>query len=210
MSENKRPQDELPYEVRMKYIIKDYRKINKHVDAARKYAEDMERENKELKEEIRKLQKRITAAHDQYEAALRKQKALTINLKEMQSSRDSVVKEVTDDLQHQCDVVVRQNKLLIQALSETDKIEKIPPLAMFCVTKDQMDVAVQQLEKALGRMQSIEDRIGIVEKAVGACYEDGAMRTALRRFSNAYGKIDSVVARINNFLDIVKYAKVDE
>lgn len=205
-----RPQDELPYEVRMKYIIKDYRRINEQVEKARRHAELLEKENKELKEDKERLQKRISVVRSQYEAAVKKNKALVINLQEMQSSRDAVVRDVTDGLQQQLNTAQRQNKLLVQALSDTDKVEDIPPLVTFSVDKNMMDIAMKQLEKALERMQSIENRIGIVEKAVGACSEDGAMRSALRRFSNAYGKIDSVVSRINNFLDIVKYAKVDE
>lgn len=47
-----RPQDDLPYEQRMLYIIKDYRRISGHVENARHYAETLERENKELKRQF--------------------------------------------------------------------------------------------------------------------------------------------------------------
>ncbi len=50
-----RPQDELPYEIRMQYIIKDYRKLFKKVSQLEKYSEGLEEENVRLKEQLEQL-----------------------------------------------------------------------------------------------------------------------------------------------------------
>ena len=52
MTGEHRPQDDVPHEVIVKHIIRDYRRINHHVEEARKYAEDMEKENKELRAKL--------------------------------------------------------------------------------------------------------------------------------------------------------------
>lgn len=49
---HRRPQEDLPYEQQMLYIIKDYRRINTFIEKARTYGETMERENKELRRQI--------------------------------------------------------------------------------------------------------------------------------------------------------------
>ena len=56
------PQDDLPYEVRMKYIIQDYRRMIERVETISNYAKKLEKENKELAEtiSIKKLKHQIT------------------------------------------------------------------------------------------------------------------------------------------------------
>lgn len=50
--ENRRPQDDLPYERRMLWIIRDYRKLSSSIDTLKAYTHDLEAEYKKTVKEI--------------------------------------------------------------------------------------------------------------------------------------------------------------
>ena len=210
MTEKRRPQDDLPYEVRMKYIIEDYRKINTHIDSARRYAEDMERENLDLKEKVAKAERRATAANGNLQKARERIAQLKVRLYDVQLSRDTIVEEMTGDLQRQLADAQRKNRILAQAVIDpTAKTDIISPMVINIEEDgDRLEMIAKQMELVFTRMRSIEERIGIVEEAMRLRYDGDDLKKALKRFSNAYGKIDSVTMRIGNFLDMMKDLKV--
>lgn len=52
LEDRKRPQDDIPYEVRMKYIIMGYRRLEQKLEKLTAYAKKLERENEELQDQI--------------------------------------------------------------------------------------------------------------------------------------------------------------
>lgn len=52
IEERKRPQDDIPYEVRMKYIIQGYRRLEQKLEKLVAYAKKLECENEELQDQI--------------------------------------------------------------------------------------------------------------------------------------------------------------
>ena len=208
----RQPQRDVPVEQIIHYIVKDYQRMYNTFGDMQERAEKAEAKADELKEKLSK-------ARSDNE---RIRKGFEKNLSEVRASRDAVVQQVTEDLQEQLKQTqeqlkasVRQNKLLAQAIAEPTQAKEIletlnePILIASPEDKDRLAIAMKQLEVALLRMNSIEMRLGIVERAMELRYTGEELKNALKRFSNAYGKIDSVTMRLNNFLDMMKDLKIE-
>lgn len=150
-----RPQDDVPEEVIIHYIVKDYQRMwhtwHKYKELAEATKQQIEARAKALSkklvdsrpEEITKLHAIIRVRNEQIERLkatqgspsrrvyrecdeLREKCAkLTAQAEELRSTRNAVVEAVTDDLQQKLDEANQRIKLLAQAVVEPEKADSI-------------------------------------------------------------------------------------
>lgn len=200
-----RPQDGVPTERIVHNIVKDYQRMFNGFHAMRERAEKAEEMVKEYQEKCAKLRSDNAKLQKDYKK----------NIEDVRSSRDAVVKDVTEELQERVDFLTKQNKFLAQAVIEPEKVDLLlnklnEPMA-FSSDDEVLLEAMKQLEKALIRMTAIEGRLADVENlAKQRDYTEKEMNHALTKFNKAFGKIDSATSRIENFFDKIGEIRIEK
>ena len=100
---NKRPQDEIPYEVRMKYIIKGYRRLENKMKELVAYAKKLEKDNEELQDQIlmkawknRQMSEKNTLYRRENKALKKENEELNKKIVELESLLAGVVLTIND------------------------------------------------------------------------------------------------------------------
>lgn len=92
-----RPQDDLPYEVRMKFIIHGYRKLWEKLEYIEPYTHQLEEQNKSLTEKLSKLRSHIGALSSKLSERKKEQKQLGVQISMLQK-RIKVLKDMLMEL----------------------------------------------------------------------------------------------------------------
>lgn len=71
---NTRPQDDIPYEVRMKVIIESHRKLEERLETLKAYARKLERKVDDLNDKLAKKKMSNQSVHEKFVLANREKK----------------------------------------------------------------------------------------------------------------------------------------
>lgn len=198
----------LPKEQVIHYIVKDYRRMFTEFDALRERAEKAEAENEKLKEKNRIIRGDLLKLNEKKKA-------------DMQQYKDKVLKDAAnmredyEMLNARLNDQIRKNKLLVQALAEPESVTSVlasldePFVVNTKDGKDRLDKALRELEAVKMRLNSVEMRLWNVEKVVEEHCSEEVVKAYLKRFNAAFGKIDSVMFRIDNFLALMKNVRTE-
>lgn len=198
----------LPKEQVIHYIVKDYRRMFTEFDALRERAEKAEAENEKLKEKNRIIRGDLLKLNEKKKA-------------DMQQYKDKVLKDAAnmredyEMLNARLNDQIRKNKLLVQALAEPESVTSVlasleePFIVNTKDGKDRLDKALRELEAVKLRLNSVEMRLWNVEKVVEEHCSEEVVKAYLKRFNAAFGKIDSVMFRIDNFLALMKNVRTE-
>ena len=198
----------LPKEQVIHYIVKDYRRMFTEFDALRERAEKAEAENEKLKEKNRIIRGDLLKQNEKKKA-------------DMQQYKDKVLKDAAnmredyEMLNARLNDQIRKNKLLVQALAEPESVTSVlasldePFVVNTKDGKDRLDKALRELEAVKLRLNSVEMRLWNVEKVVEEHCSEEVVKAYLKRFNAAFGKIDSVMFRIDNFLALMKNVRTE-
>lgn len=198
----------LPKEQVIHYIVKDYRRMFTEFDALRERAEKAEAENEKLKEKNRIIRGDLLKLNEKKKA-------------DMQQYKDKVLKDAAnmredyEMLNARLNDQIRKNKLLVQALAEPESVTSVlasldePFIVNTKDGKDRLDKALRELEAVKLRLNSMEMRLWNVEKVVEEHCSEEVVKAYLKRFNAAFGKIDSVMFRIENFLALMKNVRTE-
>lgn len=198
----------LPKEQVIHYIVKDYRRMFTEFDALRERAEKAEAENEKLKEKNRIIRGDLLKLNEKKKA-------------DMQEYKDKVLKDAAnmredyEMLNARLNDQIRKNKLLVQALAEPESVTSVlasldePFIVNTKDGKDRLDKALRELEAVKLRLNSVEMRLWNVEKVVEEHCSEEVVKAYLKRFNAAFGKIDSVMFRIDNFLALMKNVRTE-
>lgn len=201
----------LPTEQVIHYIVKDYRRMYNTYDKVVMRADKAEEESKKWKAKYEEAKSHLEGVRKGYAK----------NLQEVRESRSAAIEVVTEDLKEQVSILesrlkeqVRKNKLLAQAVVSPENAQSIlseieePLIISSDIDKDRLGIAMKQLETIMLRLNSVEMRIQNVERVAKEHYNEDQLKTNLKKFNAAFGKIDSAVLRIENFLERMKNVKV--
>lgn len=188
-NENQRfPQGDVPTEVIIHYIVKDYRRMFHEYHDMRRRAEKAEAKVVELKEKH----------HSQI---LKKDKEIDEFKKE--SAPLQMIKELKESL----NASKQQNRLLAKAVisQNSDEDNKLLFQGMTPVDAKELEKKIgDQLRDALIKLTSVEERLVNYQDALESIKDEQladsvAMKSFLARIAKAFGKIDSAVKHIENF-----------
>lgn len=191
----RRPQDDVPVERIIHYVVKDYRRMFIAYDEQVRRAEKAEQQVYDLKEKNSKLRSQLESNRRGFEK----------NLQEVRDSRDAALRERTETMEGRLNEALRQNKLLAQAVLDPQQasvlLAKISEPTYLDASDDRLFLAMKQLDVALLKMNTIEMRLSGVEGVYRENYRGEQLDSVLKRFKNAFAKIDSVTMRIEDFFN---------
>ena len=195
-----RPQDEIPVEKIIHYIVKDYRRMFLEFDALENRALKAEAKVAAMREKNLKMSSELGHIRKVYDN----------KLAEMQKDRDVVVQELMADLNSKLNAANRKNNLLMQALQDPNAINVINTHTIdLDEDKEWMDRAMGQLEKAMLNFVSIESRLYECEKILDNATEDIIKDGIIKRMNKALTKINSCVSHIEDFFTKVGNLKTN-
>ncbi|MBR1527001.1 MAG: hypothetical protein IJ640_10165 [Prevotella sp.] len=231
-SDHHRPQDDIPTEVIIHYIVKDYRRM---FNKAQQFEPSLKNKQDKIRELVHQLRKRQVAAltDEQVKKLLqnltnkveKQEEELTqlrqeneqlkaendkfdARLEEVRSSRNSVIEAVTDDLQQKLDEANQRIKLLAQAVVDPEKADSVflQQCTVHTIETDDdrkwMAGATKQLEKAAMQLLSVADRLTNVEEALKGI--DGIdIAKVLKNHGKALSRLTAVISHIECFFDKV-------
>ena len=196
------PQHDIPAERIIHYIVKDYQRMYNGFHTMRE----------EKQTYIDELLKKISKKTNTISNLQAENKKLREQIKDLKSSREAVVKAVTEDLEEQLENANRKMSLLAQAVAYPTKAVDIHTI----VTDDDkkwMSKAMKQLEKAMISLTTIQTRLEETHDGMGKALEQrligGDADKVYRRFSKAFSKIDSCVSHIEDFFTKVGNIKIE-
>lgn len=204
----RRPQQDVPNEVIIHNIVKDYQRMYNGFHAMR------ESKDAHIGELLKKISKKsITISNLQAE-----NKQLRKQLEEVRASRNAVAKAVSEDIEEQLaeankrlEAANRKNNLLIQALQDPNIVYEVNSHTLTDGDdKEWMDKAKKQLEKAMLNFTAIEARLAECETALKGVTETVEGTRAISKINKAFTKIDSCVSHIEDFFVKVGNIKIDE
>lgn len=188
-NENQRfPQGDIPTEVIIHYIVKDYRRMFLEYDDMKLRAEKAEAKLDELKEKH----------HSQI---LKKEKEIN------ELKKDSVPLEMIQELKESLNASKQQNRLLAKAVLSQNSNEDGKLLFQGLTPADAQKLEKKigdQLKDALIKLTSVEERLVNYQDALesikdGQLADSVALKSFISRIAKAFGKIDSAVKHIENF-----------
>ena len=188
-NENQRfPQGDIPTEVIIHYIVKDYRRMFLEYDDMKRRAEKAEAKLDELKEKH----------HSQI---LKKEKEID------ELKNESVPMQKMKELQESLNASKQQNRLLAKAVISQNSNENSKLLFQGLTPKDATELEKKigvQLREALIKLTSVEERLVNYQDALESIKDEqmsnsASMKSFLARIAKSFGKIDSAVKHIENF-----------
>ena len=188
-NENQRfPQGDIPTEVIIHYIVKDYRRMFLEYDDMKRRAEKAEAKLDELKE----------MHHSQI---LKKEKEID------ELKNESVPMQKMKELQESLNASKQQNRLLAKAVISQNSNENSKLLFQGLTPKDATELEKKigvQLREALIKLTSVEERLVNYQDALESIKDEqmsnsASMKSFLARIAKSFGKIDSAVKHIENF-----------
>lgn len=188
-NENQRfPQSEIPTEVIIHYIVKDYRRMFHDYHEMKRRAEKAEAKIEELKEKH----------HSQI---LKKEKEIN------EFKKESVSLEMMQELKESLNASKQQNRLLAKAVISQNSNEDGKLLFKGLTPADAKELEKKigdQLKDALIKLTSVEERLVNYQDALESIKDEQitnsvSMKSFLSRIAKSFGKIDSAVQHIENF-----------
>ena len=198
-----RPQDEVPTERIVHYVVKDYRRMFEGFHALRQ-------ERDEAVAELEEAKKKRKNIEQHYQKQIEKLKE---QLEDVRSSREQVVNAVTDDIRDELKQANRKVKSLVQALDDPSLLPRLD--AVVGANDDEWkDKALKQLEKAMLNFTTIEGRLvtyqSLVEEAVRNGCDSETIDKVIPKFAKAFAKIDSCIDHIEDFFKKVGFQQKQE
>lgn len=187
----RKPQHDVPTEVIIKYIVKDYRR--------------MFLEHEELLARAERAEAKIAEINEKRQSDASKiRKECQQRIDDIRKSRDNVINSVTEDLRSQLKNSNRRVKFLVQALDDPAILEKVSEhIITTDDDKEWMDRAMRQLEKAIQSFVPIRARLAETKEGMDGIFAQeisgGEAEKVYKRFSKVFPKIDSCVSHIEDF-----------
>jgi len=233
-----RPQDDVPIEVIIHYIVKDYRRMFNKYEKITPTLIQLRETIKDLKHKLNQKQveqmsdekqknvmqgmmknaemARKTISELTFERDHLKQKVerLTAQMEDIRSSRSAVVEAVTDDLQQKLDEANKRIKLLAQAVVEPSKADSVflQQCTVHTIETDEdkkwMDGAMKQLEKAAMKLLAVEERLLKVEETIKDSVTGIDVTKAFKNLGKVVSNITSTLSHIECFMDKVGDIKI--
>lgn len=199
-----KPQNYIPTERIIHYIVKDYQRMFNGFHAMR------ESKDAYIDELLKKLAKKSNAISN----LQAENKRLRQQIKEVQASRNEVAKAVSEDLAEQLKAAKKKVKILVQALDDPNALNK---LNEHIISSDDdkiwMDKAMKQLEKALLNFTAIQARLVDTSDSMGKALEQrligGDADKVYNRFAKVFPKIDACVSHIEDFFTKIGNIKIE-
>lgn len=233
-----RPQDDVPTELIIHYIVKDYRRM---FEKCQRFEPRLEKERDRVRELLHKLRARqievmtdeqqkklltnltnkvekdnveIDALTKERDELKQKVERLTAQMEDIRSSRSAVVEAVTDDLQQKLDEANKRIKLLAQAVVEPSKADSVflQQCTVHTIETDEdrkwMDGAMKQLEKAAMKLLAVEERLLKVEETIKDSVTGIDVTKAFKNLGKVVSNITSTLSHIECFMDKVGDIKI--
>ena len=230
-----RPQDDVPEDVIIHYIVKDYRRMFLQEQDFIKRIEIHNRTNKNLREKVRELIRNLKMRQvanipddklrimiqglqkkaDAYDALKEENEKLQAQIEEVKASRRNVVESVTCDLEEKLKEANRRIELLAQAVVEPEEASSIflHQCKVHTIETDDdkkwMAGAMKQLEKAGIALLTTEERLMKYEEKLK---ESGNEYTekVIKPLGRAISSINKTLSHIECFFDKVGDIKIIE
>lgn len=206
-----RPQDSVPIEEIIYYIVRDYQRMySSFSDMERQRDKAMEKE-KDATEKRSKLESRYKAKIQELEKEVA---TLNTRILDMKESRSDVIEAATSALEEQLREAENKIRLLAQAVVEPNKLDSVflQSLAVHTIETDDdrkwMGNAMKQLEKAAMSLLSAEERLVKCEEALKEIPKDDSVERAVKNYSKVFLKINSTLSHIECFMDKVGDIKI--
>ncbi len=187
----KRPQDSVPTEKIIHYIVKDYRRMYNTYQALLDKLHESETKLKGMQEKYVKQNSNYQATIEKYKAALHDAK----------TSRTAVVESVTDDLREEVKELKRRNGLLLQALSSPKST--IPADITIATGDEQMKRAMKILEKVNEKLSGAIKRLELYESYINRADVQAVLpvdaATVVKKMKKSMTKITSATDQIDAF-----------
>lgn len=188
---NRKPQEDIPAENIIHYIVKDYRRMFLTYDELKTRAEKAEAKIVELKEKHHRL--------------------ILKNNKEIEELENSRLQEINrvKELEEQLALTRKQNSLLVQTVLSQDNgmgLMALQSIAPIDIKELEKRIGVQ-LGDALIKLSASEERLSnyqkLLEDAIAQGRDYEAIKSFLFNAAKAFGKIESAVKHIENFYKLV-------
>ena len=185
---NRKPQDDVPVDLIIHYIVKDYQRMYLTYDEMEKRALKAEATIEELKEKHRK----------DLEGKNRVIKNMKMNIES---------KEHVEQMKEKLDTARQQNLVLANAIVALNKgngtLTSFQGLGISIDAKDLEKKVSTQLGEALIKLTAVEERLSNCQQLLENCNEINKdaiqIKTLLTKIAKAFGQIDSASKHIENF-----------
>ena len=187
----RKPQQDIPTENIIHYIVKDYRRMFLTYDEMKSRAEKAEAKIVELKEKHHSL-------------ILKKKK----EIEELKNSRLQDMNHVKD-LEEKLAFTRKQNNMLVHAdLTKNNGMGLIALQALVPIDPKELEKKIGiQLGDALIKLYATEELLsnykGLLEEAIAQGKDNEYINNSLTKATKAFGKIVSAVTHIENFYKLV-------
>ena len=233
-----KPQDDIPTEVIIHYIVKDYRRMFFHCqklendiaeqkeeirhlrfalqrwDARQSSDENIERIVRRLQRKIENLTEKLEKKREDNENLQKLNNRLCAEIDSMKAGRDPIIQNVTEELRQKLNEANQRIKLLAQAAVAPEKADSV--FLQQCVvhaieTEDDrkwMVSATKQLEKAAMQLLSVVERLSNIEESLKDI--DGCdIEKTLKSHGRVLSKLTSVISHIECFFDKIGDIKIE-
>jgi DNA repair exonuclease SbcCD ATPase subunit len=185
---NRKPQDDVPVDLIIHYIVKDYQRMYLTYDEMEKRALKAEATIEELKEKHLK----------DLEGKNRVIKNMKMNIES---------KEHVEQMKEKLDTARQQNLVLANAIVALNKgngtLTSFQGLGISIDAKDLEKKVSTQLGDALIKLTAVEERLSNCQQLLENCNEINKdaiqIKTLLTKIAKAFGQIDSASKHIENF-----------
>lgn len=196
--DGRRPQDDVPTERIIHYIVKDYRRMYNSYD--------------DLRARVRRAEEKVKNARERNATLTRQNERLQAQFVDEKGSRENIgfktLYKVIHKLDEQLKEARRQNRLLAQAVIADNKNYNLCPSnfgSIFVETssgKSIIDHVSTQLEKALIKLGCVEGKLDEYEDTLEkiVCLDENSTAKAMleERVKNAFRELSAAYSHIEN------------
>ena len=190
----RKPQEDIPTDVIIHYIVKDYRRMFLNYDEMKLRAEKAEAKIIDLKEK-------------HYNQMAKKEKEIEHLKLDLESQQSEKIKQLEEKLS----AAQLQNRLLAQAVisQNNNKDSKILFHGMIPTDAKELEKKIgNQLSDALIKLTAAEERLANYQEVLlnntnGHKFDPVAMKNFFSKVSKAFNKIESATQHIENFYKLV-------
>ena len=200
-----RPQDGVPKERIIHYIVKDYRRMFNTYHALLDKVKELEAKLKEAHEKNLRMSSSMNAERQKFKEAMR----------QLQESRSAVVDAVTEDLEDEIKELKRQNRILAEAVvnGNQDNVRVIRETINLNSPSERewMKRSLKQLEQANMKLDATISHLNesktYVEDIASEGYKEKDAAFLLKKIGKAHSKLESALSHIATFFE--KTSKID-
>ena len=232
--EGNRPQDDVPVERIIHYIVKDYQRMfNQEQDYLKKIS-ILKETNRNLRENMRKILRDLRARQvanipddklrimiqglrkkaDDYDALKEENAKLLAQIEEVRANHSDLLESVTSDLEEKLKEANRRIELLAKAVvepSEADSIFLRQCRVHTIETDDErewLEGATNQLEKAATKLMSVEERLAECDTILKTAENTQEVTRMLKVINRLSTKLEGTISHIECFFDKVGDIKI--